>query len=166
MLPTNAIVFSDDRTLMEALMYGDINATAAMSNMEGKAMNGFALNYPWYVDDLDEFVRQAKLLYGWKKRWWAFGRAYYDEHEVRKFRRSDVREEKNPLHNEELLKLIEDKAKKEQDSAGLHPLTGEMMDGSSIGGGWMVRMQYEVECECITNRYSQRWNYKLGGKAD
>jgi hypothetical protein len=81
-LPTNSIVFSDDRTLIEALMHGDINATAAMYNMEGKATNGFALNYPWYIDDLDEFVCQAKLLYGWKKRWWAFRRAYYDEHEV------------------------------------------------------------------------------------
>ena len=29
----------------------------------------------------------------------------------------------------------------------------------------MVRMQYEVECECITNRYGQRWNSELGGKA-
>ena len=65
-----------------------------------------------------------------------------------------------------LLKLIEDKAKKEQDSAGRHPLTGAMMDGSSIGGGPKVRQQYEVECECITNRYGQRWDYELGGKAD
>ena len=165
-LPTNAIVFSDDRTLMEALMYGDINATAAMYNMEGKATNGYALNFPWYIDDLDDFVRQAKLLYGWKERWWALGKAYYNEREVRRYRQSEVRYEENPLHNEELLRQIEEKAKKEQDSAGRHPLTDEMMDGSSIGGGSMVRMQYEVECECITNRYGQRWDYELGGKAD
>ena len=47
-LPPNSIVFIDDWTLMEALMRGEINATAAMYNMEGVASNGFALNVPEY----------------------------------------------------------------------------------------------------------------------
>ena len=165
-LPRNAIVFSNDRTLMEALMYGDINATAALYNMEGKATNGHALNFPWYIDDLDDFVRTAKLLYGWKERWWARGKAYYNRSEVRGYRQREVEYQINTLHNEDLLRQIEAKAKEEQDCLGRHPLTGEMMDGSSIGGGSKVRMQYQVECECITNRYGQRWDYELGGKAD
>jgi hypothetical protein len=165
-LPTNSIVFSNDRTLIEALMYGDINATAAMYNMEGKATNGFALNYPWYIDDLDEFVSQAKQLYGWEKRWWVSGRAYYNEREVnQQFHAKDIREETNHFHDEEMLKFIEREAKKESEDAGLHPLTEEMMDGSMIGGGPKVRQQYEWECSCITNRYGQRWTGELGEKA-
>ena len=49
---------------------------------------------------------------------------------------------------------------------GRHPLTYEMMDGSTIGGGSKVRMQYQVECKCITNRYGQQWDNELSKQAD
>ena len=80
-------------------------------------------------------------------------------------RASDIREETNCFHDEEMLKFIEREAKKESEDAGLHPLTNEMMDGSMIGGGPKVRQQYEWECSCITNRYGQRWTGELGEKA-
>ena len=85
-LPRNAIVFSNDRTLVEALMYGDINATAAMYNMEGKATNGHALNFPWFIDDVDDFIKAARHLYGWYERWWYRGKAYYKRSEIQGFR--------------------------------------------------------------------------------
>ena len=96
---------------------------------------------------------------------WVSGKAYYNEREVHKFRASEIREDINRFHDEELLEFIKSKAKKESESAGHHPLTNVMMDGSTIGGGPKVRLQYEVECSCITNRYGQRWDRELGEKA-
>ena len=64
------------------------------------------------------------------------------------------------------LEKLDALAKEEQDSLSCHPQTFKMMDGSTIGGGSKVRMQYEVECKCITNRYSQRWDNALGKRAD
>ena len=71
-------------------MYGEINATAALYNMEGVDGNGFALNMPWYIADLDDLVSRAEELYGWRKRWWVRGRAYYDERDTRQFNRREV----------------------------------------------------------------------------
>ena len=165
-LLTNSIVFSNDWTLIEALMCGEINATAAMYNMEGVDRNGFALNMPWYTADLDEFVSMAKQLYGWKERWWAFGNAYYDKHQVyQQFDGRYIKEEKNDFHDKDMLKLIKREAKKESEAAGIHPATRELMDGSMIGGGTKVKEQYKWECQCISNRYGQKWTNELGERA-
>ena len=65
-----------------------------------------------------------------------------------------------------MLEKLEALAKEEQDCLSRHPQTFKMMDGSTIGGGSKVRMQYQVECKCITNRYGQQWDNALGRRAD
>ena len=112
------------------------------------------------------FIKGARNLYGWYERWWYRGRAYYKRSQIERFDQRRVVRQVNDYHNEELLEKLEALAKEEQDCIGRHPQTFKMMDGSTIGGGSKVRMQYEVECKCITNRYGQQWDNALGKRAD
>ena len=156
-LPFNLIIYIDDWTMIEALMCGEINATAAMYNMAGVAGNGFAYSAPWYLANVNKWLNMARKLYSWKFRWVVNGKVYYNREEAEHLSHPDsVKEEENDYYNPDLLKEIEESAKAEENSCG-QDKDGTWLDGSIIGGGPIIKKQYDFECFCITNMYGKQW---------